>query len=394
MTTTIIPAQPSCQSVTWRVGLLWAIAAFVSLRFLFTIAAFALAALAPLYPPCTAAATPTTLHDQGLALPLFGAWQRADGCTYEWIAAVGYSAADPYRHAFFPLYPLALHLFSPLVGNNFTLSGFVVSGLAYIAGTTGLYCLATRDFTTPIARRAILYLSIFPSAFFFFAPFTEALFLALTVWALYSARRAWWLWAGALGLLAAFTRTQGLLLALPLGWEAWRYCRQQQHREWRAFWPLVIVAGPIGGFLLYNSYTWLTAGMTVMQIQHDWGMRTAAPWTVITDSWQHIVTRGSPIEATNLFLLLVCTIMTIAGVRRVPGSYTLVCVPQLLLLVTREMYHSPLMSVSRLLVVVFPVFIILAIYGQRPWFHRAWLTTSFLLLVMLLVFFLGGPFVA
>jgi len=257
-----------------------------------------------------------------------------------------------------------------------------------------MYSLVARDFTAQIARRAVLYLSVFPSAFFLFAPFTEALFFALSVWTLYSARHTWWVWAGAFGLLAALTRTQGLFLVLPLAWEALHYHRHHRQLRWRSWLPFAVVAGPVCGFLLYNAYVWRTIELNVLQVQQAWGMRTTPPWTVISDSWRYVLAHASPIEGTNLFLIGVCTLLACIGIRKIPFSYTLVCAPQLVLLLTREMYHSPLMSVSRLLIVLFPLFVTLALYGRSPWFHRLWFSLSLFLLCVLLLFFLGGAFVA
>jgi hypothetical protein len=48
--------------------------------------------------------------------------------------------------------------------------------------------LVLRDFDRDTARRAASTSPIFPTTFFFFAPFTEALFLAASVWAIYAAR--------------------------------------------------------------------------------------------------------------------------------------------------------------------------------------------------------------
>jgi hypothetical protein len=378
----------------WRDGLGWAVALFVALRVTFSLYGLAEATFVPVYAPCTAASPAPTLYADGLALPSLGVWQRADGCMYEMIAGSGYPPGALARFAFFPLYPLLLRLVSPLLAGNLTLTGMVLSGLAYIAAATGLYRLASRDFDPAVARRAVLYMSAFPSAFFLFAGFTEALFVALSVWALYAARRRWWAWAGLLGLLAALTRTQGVFLALPLAWEVWRSLRlrgEAARLEWRT---LAVPLGPILGFLLFNAFIWRTLGLTSMEVQRHWGMRTAAPWTVLASSWRYIQERASPPEAANLFLLLLCTLLVGIGMRRIPFSYTLVCAPQLLVLLTRETYHSPLISVSRLLIVLFPCFVVLALLGQRPWLHRTWLTISVSLLLVLLTIFLGGAFVA
>lgn len=378
----------------WRDGLGLAVLSFVTLRLAFSLFGLVEATIIPAYAPCAAAAPAPTLYSDGLAFRTLGVWQRADGCMYEMIAALGYQPDDGHQLAFFPLYPLLLRAVSPLLAGSFTLGGMLVSGIAYVTAATGLYRLASRDFDSEIARRAVLYLSIFPSAFFLFAPFTESLFLALSVWTLYAARRNWWAWAGLLGLLAALTRTQGVFLALPLAWEGWRWI-QKQEKSGRDTWRVIAAsAGPVAGFVLFNAYVWHTSGMTLLQVQRIWGLRTATPWAVLINSGHYIYQRTSPVEATNLFLLLTCTTLLIVGLKKIPISYSLVCAPQLLLLLTRDTYLSPLMAVSRYLIVLFPAFIVLAILGQRAWIHRTWIGISLLLLTMLLIIFIGGPFVA
>jgi hypothetical protein len=385
--------QSTGVGIRWPNGLLMAIVAFLGLRLFLTALAFAIPLLLPTRAPCESSPLQRPSYGEGHALTLVGVWLRADGCSYLKIAANGYSPAVVHGYAFFPLYPLATRLVGGFLGGDTIIAGLIVANLAFIAGAVGIYRLAARDFGDAVARRAVLYLTLFPSAFYLLAPFTEAPFLALSVWTLYSARRGWWLWAGLLGLLAALTRTQGLLLALPLAWEVWRQARGAG-RGAAGYAPLAIVAAPLGGFLLYNAYILRAISMNVMEVQRAWGMRTAAPWAVIVDSWHFILDRSSVTEAANLFLILIAATLTIAGATRVPLSYTLVGAPQLLLLLTRETYYSPLMSVSRLLIVIFPIFILLGLVGRHPWCHRIWLTISLILLLVLAGFFFAGAFVA
>src|SRR5207245_11229821 len=128
--------------------------------------------------------------------------------------------------AFFPLYPSLVRVTSllPPLG-NVALAGIIVSSVAYVLAVTGLYRLVRQDFGRPVARRTVLYISVFPAAFFLFAPFTESLFLALTVWAIYFGRQRTWDGVALCGAMAALTRIQGVLLVFPIAWLAilaWR----------------------------------------------------------------------------------------------------------------------------------------------------------------------------
>ncbi len=118
------------------------------------------------------------------------------------------------------------------------------------------------------------------------------------------------------------------------------------------------------------------------------------PWTAISLSWRHIRARGDAIEALNLALLALFTVALVAGLRRLPVSYTLYAAPQLLVIGSRELYLSPLMSSSRYVLVLFPVFILLALLGRHRRLHHSWLILSLLLLAFLFYAFLSGPFVA
>ena len=60
-----------------------------------------------------------------------------------------------------------------------------------LAALLGIAALAHRDYDAGTARRAVLYLTLFPTAFFTFAGYAESLFLALAVWCFVVVRHGW-----------------------------------------------------------------------------------------------------------------------------------------------------------------------------------------------------------
>ncbi|MGN6810972.1 MAG: hypothetical protein ACTHMP_08865, partial [Thermomicrobiales bacterium] len=347
------------RTLTWlnpyvRIALL-----LLSLRVTLSLFAVVLSFALPLLPPCAAATSVRQAHAAGLGFAVLGVWQRNDACAYEHIADQGYQAGTS-DIAFFPLFPLAMRVMGTLLGGTLTLGGLVVSSLAYIAAALGLYRLLEEDFNPAVARRAIGYLTAFPTAFFFFAPYTEALFLALAVWLLYAARRGAWGYAALLAILVGLTRAQGSLCALPLAWEFVRQWRQSG----KARPPLlaaVVPALPIAALAIFWSYGRFSFGISPLDGQRFWGMQTHTPWTVLTASWRQITARGDAIEALNLAALCLAGLMLLVGLRRLPFSYICYAAPQLLLLSVRQNAHTPLMSTSRLVLVLFPVFVVLAL---------------------------------
>ncbi len=368
-----------------------ALCLFVGLRIAFSALAFLVAARGDAAPPCFRGLAAPVLHPTGLDFRLLGVWERWDACWYERIAAVGYPPRDP-SVAFFPLYPLLMRVVGVPLGGHLTLAGLVVSALAYIAAIVGLCRLVRRDFDVGVARRAALALSVFPSAFFLFAPYTEALFLALAVWVLDAARGGRWGLAALLALLVGLTRTQGCFLALPLAWEWWRSWRTGRAGVSAALVPPL----PVAGLLLFLAYSKAATGGTTFQAQRaNWGFLPRPPWAAIAASWHFIRAHDRPIEVLNLTLLLLFTAFLLAGLRRLPPSYSLYATPQLLLIGTREhLADTPLMSTSRFLLVLFPIFVLVALVGRcRPLWY-GWLGLSLALLTLLVVWFFRGEFVA
>ncbi len=156
-------------------------------------------------------------------------WSRAnfDGMHYVEIARRGYGL---YQQAFFPLYPKLVALVSPLFNNRTLLTGWVVNLACLYLGLFFFYKLLKMDFSERISKRALVYLLLFPTAFFFSMIYTEALFFLLIVAGFYFARnKRWWL-AGICGGLASATRVVGIFLLPALAFEWWNQFQSQKSK--------------------------------------------------------------------------------------------------------------------------------------------------------------------
>src|SRR5579859_2202092 len=149
-------------------------------------------------------------------------WWFWDAAFYAHIASQGYDITGTQR--FFPLYPALIHLIAQPFGLTSGVALLAIamslSSLATLAAWYGLMLLARHEGLWHPTPRLVMYgLAAFPLAFFLFAGYADALFLALAVWALLAARRRWWYLAALCGMLAALCRPTGLALGLPLVWE-------------------------------------------------------------------------------------------------------------------------------------------------------------------------------
>lgn len=213
-------------------------------------------------------------------------WRCLDSNSYLEIAQQGYLTEGDKRVqlVFLPGYPLAVRLMMLLIPNALH-AGLIVSGLCFAGSGSLLYRLARLDWSHRDALRAVKYLCILPGVFFFVAPMSESLFLLLCIGCLYCARTGRWLIGGLLGALAAFTRSLGVTLMVPLLFELiqhWQGLTKGQAVKRTASVLLVAM-----GFVAYLGVNVLVAGnpfqFTVYQREH-WGQQLG--WFFNTAAYQ------------------------------------------------------------------------------------------------------------
>src|SRR3954449_7383664 len=161
---------------------------------------------------------------------------RWDSVWYLAVSHDGYGT-DPARPAFFPLYPLLLRA----LGSDIVL-GILLSLACFAIGSLLLYRLTSIELGPAAAGPAVMALALFPGSLYFSMVYSEALFLALSVGAVYAARTGRWAWAGALGALAAATRSAGVVLLLPLALLWWAHSRRARDGAWLVLVPVGIAA--------------------------------------------------------------------------------------------------------------------------------------------------------
>jgi hypothetical protein len=343
---------------------------------------------------CLLAAAPIVVSlvgdERARARDLLQIWNAWDTPHYLAIAAGGYDpAGDPALVAFVPLLPILVRLGSAVVPP--LAAGLLISYLATVAAAIGLHRLARLDGGSPaIARNAVLAMNLAPTSFALAAPYTEPLFLALVIWAFVRARRDDWLGSGVLGLLAALTRLQGVLLLPALAVDA--FARHHRPR-WRMAPLLLVAAGP----LIYLGINWLAYGDPFFFVgiqQSIFFHRAAPPWDVLANLWRGVVAFRLDQEWALVYVAPLLAFVVLAGVfgwtlvsRRSRPSYSVYAG---LTLLSLSMLTWPI-STPRYLLGVFPLFLAIAGPAQRPWIGIPLLVGSVaLLLVFLAQFSVGG----
>ncbi len=212
-----------------------------------------------------------TWHPSPLDHPLvlLGAW---DGQWYRLVAEHGYLLipAQPSDPAFFPLLPVAENGLS-LIGIPPLVGGALVANLGLLAGLIAMYELGRALLPERQARRAAVYLAVFPYGFVFSMAYPESLALALVALTGLLALRRHWLGAGAAVAAATLARPQGVFLLLPIAAAAWGAWGSLSDRE-RSQAVAAVLAGP-AALASFSVYLWHAVGnpMAWSEAEVAWG---------------------------------------------------------------------------------------------------------------------------
>ncbi len=330
---------------------------------------------------------------QGVDNLLIAPGTRWDSAWYLSIAQSGYALSS--QTVFFPLYPGLIALGGALLGHGLdAVVGIVVSCLCAIGALYLLRRLVALEFDEQLARNTIWIFAWLPIALVLSAVYSESLFLLLAVGCIYAARRGRWAQAGLAGGMAAATRNNGVLLLVPLlilylygprpdrepdGAVAGLRPRYRPRRDilWAALVPL--------GLFAYMAYLQIQIGHPLDPFTHQqhWGRHfiplagiPLGAWSVgralvaavpgldpnlgahvtVGEQLRHVAEFGFLVGA--LALLRLCW-------KRLPLAYTAFAVISLATAVSVPTGNDPLKSLPRFTLVMFPLWIALALWATE-----------------------------
>jgi hypothetical protein len=342
---------------------------------------------------------PSFLHQ------LLPAWHQWDADWYINIARRGYAWHKGITSpaAFFPLFPLLVRGAVEITHRSYDLCALVVSNLAFFGALLYLWRLTKNELGRDSAGRAILYVAAFPTALFFFAGYTESLFLFLTIASFYHLRQGDWIAAGVFGALASATRVTGVLLAIPFAYEYLAAREFSLRRVGRKIGGLVLIPAGLLAFMLY-LYAVTGDALAFTHSQVGWQkVFTLRLWAGILESFRQILDvqpQASFFQAHNVLNLgvgLLFLVWSMYAARRLPRPYGLYLLAFWLVTLTSPAlaggYPVPLISLDRYVLALFPVFMYAGWLGRRRSFHDAYLVLSTGLLALLTIEFINGGWV-
>ncbi|HEX6510173.1 MAG TPA: mannosyltransferase family protein [Chloroflexota bacterium] len=301
----------------------------------------------------------TTAFSSARRLSPLTLWNVLDAQWYTGIAAHGYgwSLDGKPSLAFFPLYPLAIHV-AGSTGRPFIAVALLLSNVAALAALLYLRALFSLVWGASAARRGLWIFSLFPTAFFTFAPYSEPLFILCAAAGLYHSYRAQWLPTGLWLAAALLTRSTAVILLAPVLMMVLGAPRR----------AMVLAVGPgvcaLAGYLSYLLIMRLPVQQLV-EAQRHWHRALTLPWNGFAASVHYLLfhfTYNAGWSAENLLQLgftVVFLGLTLAAWRDLPPPVVLYCAAfWVVVLCTPEWldgYFAPFSSVDRFILALFPL---------------------------------------
>lgn len=330
-------------------------------------------------------------------------WASFDGVHYLTIMRQGYLGTGLIQ-AFFPVFPLIV----AAVTTTTTVTELIATGLLlnttlalYLAWIT--FRLLKIDVSESAARWGTVAVFLFPTSFFLVALYSEALYLALSLTALYLIRKHTWWGAAVLIVAAGATRITGVFLVLALLAE-WAESVGWRAQKLKQYVPKMLLVSSVAslGLIGYMTYLWwqFADPLYFLHVQAEFGAgRSENMITYPQVVWRYLKMLATVRPFDWKFYAIVGEFL--AGVlpllalfkwgRQLRLSYLVYGLSCFLLPTLTGTFSS----MPRYLLVVWPLFLGLAVWSKV---HRLsfilYLIFSSLLLIINTVLFIQGIWIA
>jgi hypothetical protein len=318
-----------------------------------------------------------------LTKPL-GALAVWDGIWYRRVAVHGYLFVPGHQSdtAFFPLYPVLLRAVH-VTGLPLDAAGLLLSNLFLLAALLALYELGLALLPAADARRAAIFVAVFPTSYVFSMIYPESLVLGCMALAVLLAVRGRWLGCSFVAAAAALARPEGAMLMLPLAAiavEQWRTLAPDKRGRAVA----AVLAGPAAlvSFLLYLGWA-VHDPFAWNETQQTWG-RSFSPTGFFLSLRRLVTDLGRNYWGLRDALFCVAFLILLAVAARAkiawPGKRWAWIVFGLAI-VLLPLASGSMESDARFGLLALPIYWGLAVVARRPWLERGLLVLSTALLL-------------
>jgi hypothetical protein len=187
------------------------------------------------------------------------------------------------------------------------------------------------------------------------------------------------------------------VVALQRYWLGAQFHLTRWWQKLHALAPIVLIPS---GLAIYMVYLGITKGNPLLfsSVESEWNRHLEPPWYGLTSAIALLQRPGAALSVSNdmdLVFTLIPLIVLVVGWKRVPLHYALFgAAVAFFSLSFPSLGLEPLTSAPRYLMVLFPMFIVFAMWSKLPRFDRFYLVTAVALFALNILLFTSHHWVA
>lgn len=333
-------------------------------------------------------------------------WANFDGVHYLRLIRFGYHG-DLYIQAFFPVYPLIFKFINYVI-NNLLISSLIVSNISFLLFLYFWYDLIKDEISKAVAFWSTATILLFPTSFYLVSSYTESTFLLFIILSFWFARKKNYLATALFIALASATRVTGILVlpAIIIGiifknfkfGDSIKIINIKKHLK-----PILITClGSLGLFsYMYYLYKEFGDPLYFFHVQAEFGdgVRQESLVSYPRVIWRYIkiLLTARPFDwkyfsyVQDLIAGTVGLAIIVYSATKTKISYVVFA----LLAFFLPTLTGTFSAMPRFILVAFPIYIVLGIWAEKSKIFRyTWFTLSGILLVLNIVLFIQGYWIA
>lgn len=307
---------------------------------------------------------------------------RWDSIWYWKVATKGYYLEQGQSDiAFFPGFPFLTRALAHLTGDVWS-AGLIIVNLSLLGSLFFLYGIARHYFDDADARRAPLWVLMFPASIFLSSFYTEAPFLLAVSAAFYFYERDQLLLAGVCGCLAALTRLTGILLlpAFLFG------LLHRNHYRFRDVFPkglalLLIPVGLLG--VMYINHEVAGDPLAFVKAQAAWNRHAMFPLVTMVEDVQRFATNQGVQFTFDYVAVMVLFAVVAASLHKLDLAHSIFALGSVLV----PLCSGRVTAIERYATSVVAVYLMLTYATRNPQVERFVIYLSSIFLALHAVFF-------